>query len=106
VGNIKDAGVVIKVVNEKLRRNVLSLSSSGRAREYELYYTLDFLLLDNKGQILTETQPIEIIRDYFNNQEELLGKYNEEQVIRAEMYKQAVRSMLNRSRIALEKIIK
>lgn len=104
VNHASEAGIVIKVVKEKMRNHVLSLNASGRANEYELYYVLDFLLLDAKGNVLTETQSIEITRDYFNNQEELLGKYNEEQVIRDEMYYQAVSIMLNRSRIVLKQM--
>jgi LPS-assembly lipoprotein len=55
---------------------------------------------------LSKTQPVEITRDYFNDQEELLGKDNEEQVIRKEMYRQAITAMLNRSRIVVGKIAK
>ncbi len=99
----ENADVVIKVVNEKMSRRVLSLNERGRSNEYELYYVLDFLLLDAKGKVLTATQPIEITRDYFNDQEALLGKNNEEQVIRGEIYRQAVKAVLTRSRIALEK---
>ncbi len=102
----KNADIVIKVVKEKMNRHVLSLSESGRANEYELYYVLDFLLLDANEKTLSATQPIEITRDYFNDQEALLGKNNEEQVIRGEIYQQAVRSMLTRSRIVLEKAAK
>ncbi len=103
VGNIQEAAVVIKVVKEKMRRNVLSLSSTGRANEYELNYFLDYILLNLKGKPLTKTQTIEINRDYFNDQEDILGKNNEELVIREEIYNQAVYSLVNRTRIVLEK---
>ncbi len=106
VDNAKDAGLVIKVEKETMQRHALSLSDTGRANEYELSYRLDFLLLDSQGNVLSKTQPVEITRDYFNDQEELLGKDNEEQVIRKEMYRQAITAMLNRSRIVVGKIAK
>jgi LPS-assembly lipoprotein len=46
-------------------------------------------------------QPVEIKRDYFNNQLAIIAKDNEETVIRNEMYQQAVRTVVNRARVAL-----
>lgn len=101
--NSKQAGLVVKVIKEKLGRNVLSLNERGRANEYELYYRLKFLLLDAEGKQLSTVQDIEIQRDYFNNQEEVLGKNIEEGIIRDEMYRQAVQSIFSRARVVLEK---
>ena len=89
-----------------MRRRVTSTSSTGRANEYELYYKLDFILLDVEGKKLSEIQPVEITRDYFIDQDEILGKSNEDQTIRDEMYLQAVQTIVDRSRIVLEKVIK
>lgn len=106
VDKVDEAGIVVKVTKETMRRRVLSISSTGRANEYELYYLLNFILLDAKGNELSKTQVIEIHKDYFDNQEQVLGKNIEEQVIRTEMYSQAVNAIFNRSRVALEKVKK
>jgi len=106
VAKAEDAGIVVNITREKMRRRVVSLSNTGRANTYELYYELDFILLDAKGNKLSELQPVEIVRDYFIDQEDILGKNNEEQVIRDEMYRQAVHTIINRSRVALEKVNK
>ena len=106
VDKVDEAGIVVKVTKETMRRRVLSISSTGRANEYELYYLLKFILLDAKGNELSKTQVIEIHKDYFDNQEQVLGKNIEEQVIRTEMYRQAVNAIFNRSRVALEKVKK
>jgi LPS-assembly lipoprotein len=100
--NIEQAGLVIQVIKEKMDRRVLSLSSTGRASEYEIIYQLEFNLLDAERKALSKAQRIEITKDYFNNQEEVLGKDNEERVIRDEMYRRAVQSIVNRSRVVLE----
>ena len=105
VDSIEDAGIVVKVTRENMRRRVISLSNTGRANEFELYYELDFILLDAEGKALSEKQAVEISRDYFNDQEEILGKNDEEQTIRKEMYRQAVQTIFIRSRVALEKVI-
>ncbi len=101
---IGDAGLIVSIKKEKMDRRVMSLSSTGRANEYELIYKLDFTLLDKEGKPLSELQRIEINKYYFNNQDEVLGKNNEEQVIRDEMYRKAVQSIVNRSRIVLDKL--
>jgi len=104
VDTIGDAGLIIDIVKEKMDRRVMSLSSTGRANEYELIYKLDFTLLDKEGKALSKLQRIEISKNYFNNQDEVLGKNNEEEVIRDEMYRKSVQSIVNRSRIVLEKL--
>ena len=100
-----EAGMIINVLEEDMRRNVLSLSSTGKATEYELYYTLAFELVSAEGKVVLPRQRIEISRDYFNDQsgETVLGKASEETVIREEIYKQVVRSVVDRSRSALRK---
>ncbi len=103
VNNLQNAGLGIEIVKEKMDRRILSLSSTGRANEFELYYVLDFLLLDSSGKQLDSLQGIEINRDYFNDQEEVLGKNNEEKVIQQEMYRQAVQSIFRRAQIILER---
>lgn len=106
VTSIEQSGIVIQVLKEKMDRRVLSLSSSGRANEYEIIYTLNFNLLDAEGNLLSKKQKIEISKDYFNDQEEVLAKDNEEQVIREEIYRTAVQSIVNRSRVVLENLDK
>ena len=63
---------------------------------------LTYELVDAKGNVLSARQPIEIKREYYNNQLAVIAKDNEETVIRNEMYQQAVRTMVNRARVALE----
>ncbi len=104
VDKVEQAGLIVQVIKEKMDRRVLSLSSTGRASEYEIIYQLEFNLLDAERKALSKTQKIEITKDYFNNQEEVLGKDNEERVIRDEMYRRAVQSIVNRSRVVLENL--
>jgi LPS-assembly lipoprotein len=106
VDKVEQAGLVVQVIKEKMDRRVLSLSSTGRASEYEIIYKLEFNLLDAERKALSKAQQIEITKDYFNNQEEVLGKDNEERVIRDEMYRRAVQSIVNRSRVVLENLEK
>jgi LPS-assembly lipoprotein len=96
------AGLIVKIFDEDSQRRVLSLSSSGTANDFELGYRFDYELLDSKNKVLMPRQPVEIKREYYNDQVAIIAKGNEEAVIRNEMYQQAVRTIVNRARVALE----
>jgi len=98
----ESAGLIVKIYDEDSRRRVLSLSSGGIANDFELSYRFDYELLDSNNKVLMTRQPIEIKREYFNDQVAIIAKGNEESTIRNEMYQQAVRSIVNRARVALE----
>ncbi len=96
------ADMVLKIYNENIDRRVLSLSARGRSNEIELAGHLEFEALDSKNGVLIAREPIDFTREYFNDQQDVIAKGNEETVIREEMYQQVVRTIINRSRAALE----
>jgi len=96
------ADIIVKILDENNQRRVLSLGSGGTANDFELSYRFDYELVDAKNKVLSARQPIEIKREYYNNQLAVIAKDNEEAVIRNEMYQQAVRTIVNRARVALE----
>jgi LPS-assembly lipoprotein len=100
------AGLVIRIVSEKSDQRALSLSSRGRSNELELSYRIEYELANSGDGEMTPRQPLEIKRQYFNNQQDILAKSNEETVIRSEMYQQAVQSIVNRARAWAEGKIK
>ncbi|WGS85171.1 LPS assembly lipoprotein LptE [Methylomonas sp. UP202] len=102
VGSPNDAGVVVKVLKEDMRRRTLSIGSTGKSNESELEYYLRFQMYDNQEKPLMEEQTIEMSREFFNDQTAILAKTNEEQLIRSEMYKQVARMLLARARIAVD----
>ncbi len=97
-----DAGVVIKVLKEDMRRRVISTGKTGKSSEIELIYYLRFQIFDNKEQPLMEEQTIDLSRDFFNDQTALLAKETEEATIRKEMYRQASRMLMMRAQAAVE----
>ena len=97
-----DAGVVVKVLKEDIRRRVLSVGSTGKSSEVELNYYLRFQFYDNQENPLLEEQTIEISREFFNDQTALLAKENEEVMIQKEIYRQAVRMLMLRAQAAVE----
>lgn len=98
----ENAGIIVKIFDEEDQRRVLSLNSGGIANDFELSYRFDYELLDSKNKVLMPRQPVEIKREYYNDQVAIIAKGNEEAVIRDEMYQQAVRTIVNRARVALQ----
>ena len=98
----KGAGIVIKIFDEDFNRRVLSLSSRGKSNEFELYYRLDYEFANAGDALLMPRQSVEIKREYYNDQQYMIAKDNEEAVIRNEMYQQAVHTIINRARVVLE----
>lgn len=99
----ENASMVIKLFDEQFQRRVLSLSVRGKANEYELLYRVEYEIATPKDAILLPRQPLEVRRDYYNDQQAILARDNEETVLRNEMAQQAIRTMLSQARFTLEK---
>lgn len=96
------ADIVLRIFKDGIERRVLSLSERGRSNEIELDGHLEFAVLDAKNGVLVAHEPINFRREYFNDQQDVIAKDNEETVIRNEMYQQVVRTIINRGRSAVE----
>ena len=97
-----EAGVVIKVLKEDMRRRIISVGQTGKSSEMELNYYLRFQFYDNQENPLLDEQTIELSREFFNDQTAYLAKENEEHIITKEMYRQAARMIMSRAQIAVE----
>jgi LPS-assembly lipoprotein len=101
--SIQTASIVVKLFDEQFQRRGVSLSERGKTNEYELVYRVEYELATPKDAVLLVRQPLEIRRDYYNDQQAILARDNEEAVLRTEMTQQVVRTLLNQARFALEK---
>ncbi len=96
-----NAGLIVHIFKEDNKRQILSLSSGGAANEFELDYSVEYEILDANNKVLLARESFDTKREYFNNQQAVIAKDNEEMTIRDEMYQQAVRGIVNRTRVAL-----
>lgn len=99
--NAKEADLRVNIVEEKLNRRSVSLNFSGRSNEVELNYRLDYQLVGAGNAPLWAGKPLQIIREYFNDQQDILAKNNEEVLIRSEIYRQAVRTILDQAEMQI-----
>ncbi len=95
------ADVIIRITRDNIERRALSLSERGRSNEIELAGHVDYQILDKNNKVLVETTPVDFRREYFNDQQDVIAKDNEEVVIKNEMYQQVVRSIIDSGRMAL-----
>lgn len=95
-----EAGIVVKILKEDMRRRITSIGQTAKSNEMELEYYLRFQFYDNQENPLLNEQTIEMSRDFYNDQTALLAKENEEQTIRTEMYRQAARMLMLRAEAA------
>ncbi len=101
VNSPEKSDMVIIVIRDSIERRTLSLSERGRSNEIELAGHLEFELRDTKNHMLLPQEGIDFRREYFNDQQDVIAKDNEETVIRNEMYQQVVSSIINRGRSAM-----
>lgn len=95
-------GVILHVLNERFDRRSSSITATGKTNEYQLVYLLEYEVLSPDSKLLIPRQGIEINRNYYNDQQAVVGKEMEENMIREEMYRQAVRSILDRGKALIQ----
>lgn len=90
------AEAVVQVVGEAQEKHILSLSSAGKVREFELRYRVAYRLTDRTGADLTSPGEIVLRRDMTYDDTEVLAKESEELLLFRDMKTDAVRQMLRR----------
>ncbi|MFN2309168.1 MAG: LPS assembly lipoprotein LptE [Gammaproteobacteria bacterium] len=90
------ASAVLQVLSNRGDRRVLSVQTTGRVQEYELYQTFEFRVRDAAGAELLSAQRLELTRDYLFDADDVLGKAGEEETLRRDMRRDLVRLVLLR----------
>ena len=91
-----DASGVVRVLSQRFSRRTLSVGRDGKVREYELHYRVRLQIGDSQGRDLTPIQTFDLVRDYLNDETDVLGKSQEESLLRTEMRREAARRILRR----------
>lgn len=92
----EDAEANLKVLTDKRDRQVLTLNTNGRVREYALFQRFTFSVTDTKGAIVIPPTAITLRRviTYDENQE--LAKQAEEALLYRDMQSDLVQQILRR----------
>jgi LPS-assembly lipoprotein len=92
----KEADAVFDVLADVKDKQILSLNSQGRVREYTLQYRLGFRVLDKAGAQLLAPTDIVIRRIQSYNESQVLAKEAEEATLFREMQSDMVQQVLRR----------
>ena len=96
VARREEAEAVLMPLRELRGKTILSLSSSGRVREFRLRYNFDFRVADRQGRDLVEPVLLLIERDFPFNDNQVLAKETEEALIYRDMQSDMVQQILRR----------
>ena len=100
VSNRNEAEAVLRIVGELQEKRILSLSSGGKVREFELRYKVAYRLTDRAGTDLTAPGEIYLRRDMTYDDTQVLAKESEELLLYRDMKTDAVQQMLRRLSVA------
>jgi LPS-assembly lipoprotein len=95
-----DAEAVLKILGETQEKHILSLSSGGRVREFELRYRIAYRLTDKNSVDLAPPGEITLRRDMTYDDTLVLAKESEEALLFRDMKADAVQQMLRRLSVA------
>ena len=96
VNDPKAAEAIMQFTGEVREKEILSLTGTGRVREYQLRYRVGFRVHDGKGGDYIPQQTIQLTRDVSFNDSEVLAKESEEQLLYRDMQSDMVQQIMRR----------
>ena len=100
VENPKDAQAILQFLQEARQKIILSLSGTGRVREYRLVYRVQFRVHDGKGGDYVEPTTVQLSRDISFNDSDVLAKEAEEGLLVRDMQSDMVQQIMRRLALA------
>lgn len=98
------AAWVLTLSDEQRRRRVLTVGVSGKVQEFELQYSVNFTLHTTDEQLVIDTQPLTLFRDYSFTGSDVLAKDDEEELLYQGMQQQAAEIILRQLLIHQNKL--
>jgi LPS-assembly lipoprotein len=92
----KGAVPTLVLTRERFERQVLVVSSAGKARGYLLRYEVSFQLHDAEGEEVMAQQTLRLHRDYFYDPKAAFAQDRVEQELREPMRRDAAQQILRR----------
>jgi LPS-assembly lipoprotein len=92
----KQADAVLQFTEETRQKEILSLTGTGRVREFQLRYRVGFRVHDGKGAEYVPQSVIQLTRDVTFNDAEILAKEQEEQLLFRDMQTDMVQQIMRR----------
>lgn len=90
------AHYLLTIEQDTLQENIVSVSSSTSARQYQLIETVRFKLETPHGKVVIPSVSLVATRQLTVNSDRILGSNHEEAILRKEMRQDIAEQMLNR----------
>ncbi len=96
VDDPKEADAILELSGENREKIILSLTGTGRVREFRLRYQISYRVHDGKGGEYVPPSNVQLSRDVTYNDAEILAKEAEEQLLFRDMQSDMVQQVLRR----------
>ncbi len=80
------ATAIVELQGERFSRTVLSVNTRGKVSEYQLNLKVTYRLISTDGELLRPSESTELKRDFTFDDQQILGKSQEDALIREDMY--------------------
>jgi len=99
-----EADAVIKVQSEKYDERVIAVdATTGKARQFELLYSLDFSIRMKDGIMLIPTEHLVVRRSYIFDPTAVIGATQNVEALRLDMRRDAAERIIRTTEVALGK---
>ncbi len=92
----KTAQAVLQFTQEAREKHILSLTATGRVREFQLRYRVGFRVHDGRGGEFVPTATLQLERNVTFSDAEVLAKETEEQLLYRDMQTDMVQQIMRR----------
>ena len=89
-----DAATILNVTADAAGQRVIAVTPQGQPREAELFYTVEFELVDAMGQVILPAREITLRREFAINERDILGKSHEAEVLAGALSRDMVAAMV------------
>jgi LPS-assembly lipoprotein len=96
VDDAQKADAVLVFTEETRQKEILSLTSAGRVREFQLRYRIGFRVHDARNRDFVPQSTIQLTRDVTFNDAQILAKEQEEQLLFRDMQADMVQQIIRR----------
>ena len=96
VDNAKDAQATLTILGDLPQKNILSVNSAGKVREFQLVRLFSFRVQDPKGQDFIAPSTIRITREITFSDSAVLAKESEEALLWRDIQTDLVQQLLRR----------
>lgn len=94
--NRSDADVVLIINKEETANRTLSVDSRGKVRESEMQFSVIYSLVLTNSDALLDKEELLLVRDYINDENDIIGRTNESMVITGDLKRDAAQQILRR----------